>query len=264
MGLVSYAQIDTDRPAFTNTVSTVSQKAFQVEAGFEYFTQQGYSSRPIKPNGPYLARQDAFFLPFGIVRIGVSKQAEFRIELPSTSFIRSNFSNDSSDGFSSETWNRQIGVGLKHQIINNQKFRLSNLVTLRSNRDYSILSEREVTFDLSNDVLWDYRINEKSKVAGVIGLANGRDAYFVNAAALYGRTFGENLWIQSEIVLQSTFFKDSRFNWQANTLNLSGQYTLTKQDAIDLTLGSVFRSTFLLSPNFSVQLGYAHLFNSNK
>ena len=121
-----------------------------------------------------------------------------------------------------------------------------------------------MTFNLANDILWDYRINEDLKAAGTLGFANGRDAYFLNGAVLLGRTFGDHVWLQSEVVWQNTFFKDTKFHWGSTTLNVSGQYTLSSQDALDVTFGSILGSTLRTSPNLSIQMGYAHLFGPKK
>ncbi len=256
------AQIDTDRPAFTNTVGIVPHKTVQLEVGMEYFNQKNNITPVIIPTTPYTIRLEEVTLPFGILRFGLSAQTEFRFELPVASSIRGSFYNDSTSKFVIQPWNRELGIGLKHKLIDNEKFKLSNLVTLRSQRDYFVSSERDATFNLSNDVLWQYNSSERSKFAGTLGFANGKDAYSLNGAVLVGRTFGDHLWIQTELVRQFAFLENRKSNFRSTTFNLSSQYTLSNQDAIDATVGTIPFSNGLRSSNLVIQIGYAHLFKS--
>ena len=258
-GFPLWAQIDTDRPAYTNSVNVVPKNKLQVEFGLEYFFQST-EQRPVIQTAIRVTRLEQISGPFTFLRYGISDQTELRLELPTTTFSRGRFSNDSITQYSESPWNRAMGIGLKQRIVNNEKFKLSNIITLRSRRDYLVTSERVVGFHLANDLLWDYASSKRSKIAGTLGFAGGKDVYQVNAAVLIGRVFGDHLWLQSELVWQNALFEDRRNNFRFTTFNLSAQYPFSERSAIDLTLGSIIRPSTLFPPNLSVQLGYAYLF----
>jgi hypothetical protein len=262
LSLASYAQIDTDRPAFTNSVNVVPQNRLQFEGGMAY-TLQATNVVPILNNGRSLKRLETYTLPQAVFRYGITSRAEVRFEVPQFSLSRYKLANDSQSRYATDLWNRQVGMGLKFQILDKDKFTLSYLATLRTERDNFPESERELTFGLFNDLIWEYRFNEKSKMAGTLGFGNGKDAYAVNAAALIGTKINNRLWLQAEAVSENYLYENSRYNVSYYTLNLSSQYALTQRDAIDLTVGSVVHSTaFILPRNLTIQLGYAHLFNA--
>lgn len=264
LSLWATAQIDTDRPAFTNSVNVVPKSTLQFEGGFGYSLQVN-TKIPFLNRGLYVNRIETISAPQGIFRYGISSQTEIRLELPQFSFSRSKFSNDSISGYSQDLWNRQVGIGLKQRILDNDKFSLSYLAMLRSERDYFFDSERAITLGLFNDLIWEYRFNEKSKMAGTVGFGNLKDSYQLNGAVLIGSKINDELWLQAEAVSENYFYENYRSNVNYYTLNLSSQYVLTAQDAIDLTVSSVVHSTIFSNPrNLTIQLGYAHLFSSNK
>ena len=264
LGLACSAQIDTDRPAFTNSVNIVPKRTLQFEGGIGYGVQVN-TLRPLFTNGAYLERLETVSAPQGIFRYGISSQTEIRLKLPQFSFSRTKFSNDSISGYSQDFWNRQVGIGLKQRILDNDKFSLSYLAMLRSERDYFFDSERAITLGLFNDLIWEYRFSEKSKMAGTVGFGNLKDSYQLNGAVLIGSKINDQLWLQVEAVSENYFSENLRRNINYYTLNLSNQYALTERDAIDLTIGSIVHSTIFSNPrNLTIKLGYAHLFNSNK
>ncbi len=257
-----FAQIDTDRPAYTNSVNVVPKNALQFEGGFGYNVKVN-TLIPVANTALYLKRLETFSAAQTVFRYGISSQTEIRCEVPQFIFSRFKFSNDSMSRYNREPWNRQVGIGLKHKILATDRFTLSSLITLRSQRDAFAESERELTFGLYNDLIWEYRLNDKSKIAGTCGFGNLKDSYYLNGAILFGSKINDRIWLQAEAVSESYHFENIRYNSYFRTLNISSQYIVSKRDAIDITIGSLLGSNFFMPRNLNIQLGYAHLFNSN-
>lgn len=257
-----FAQIDTDRPAYTNSVNVVPKNALQIEGGLGYNVQVN-TLIPVANTALYLKRLETFSAPQTVFRYGISNQTEIRCEMPQFIFSRVKFSNDSMSRYTREPWNRQVGIGLKHKILATDRFTLSSLTTLRSQRDFFSESERELTFGLYNDLIWEYRLNDKSKIAGTCGFGNPKDSHYLNGAILFGSKINDRLWLQAEAVSESYHFENSRHNVFFRTLNISSQYVLSKRDAIDITFGSLLSSSLSSPKNLITQVGYAHFFNSN-
>ena len=257
-------QIDTDRPAFTNSVNVVPSKTLQFEGGLHYF----YADNGAAPTfatedfeGCLLEFQQ-YSLPIGVLRYGIAERTELRLSLPSISLVSGTLLKDSAD-YSSSGTDGLFGLGIKQRLYQGEKFSLSGLFSLSTYKINDQLTEQNRWLFASTDILWRYSITDKIIAAGTVGFSPDIYGNRFNAAALIGAYITPTFWVQGEYVSESILYYEAGFWSEIITVNLSAQKTLNDKNAIDFTVGSALFGS-MLPPNLAVQVGYAHSFDLKK
>ncbi len=257
---ITFAQIDTDRPAFTNSVNVVPQKSLQIETGLNYdwtkFSRFVYSSQFDPPRVI-----QSFVFPSANLRYGLSESTEARLSLPN--FVYQNFSFPDNDStVVSSYFSIPLVIGLKQRIYNGDKLKLSSMITLVGYGTERVETPRRFWVEASVDLIWSYQLTDKLRSAGTFIFRPELDGNYINGAALVGYQGTPNFWMQGEYVYGIFNKFDQDRGRSTGTINLSAQNTITDYNAVDLTVGSTLLG--YLPWNYSIQIGYSHLFNPKK
>jgi hypothetical protein len=251
--LGSRAQIDTDRPAFTNSTQTVTKNKLQLESGIHSVFSKNSNNN----------KNSSISLPNTMVRFGLSDNSELRLELPSVSLYNNRTAGKSSQG--AELNN--LSLGFKSKIVKENRLNISGLGTVffqEKNREW-IYTLLQLGVNLSLPV--SYSLNKTSSIAGTLYLILFDGFTTFGGSIVYGKFVSPKLWLQGEYY--NSILYD---NWGSTATyygihfgNISSQYTLTDRCKIDLTLGSLLKSdlgnnTIIKNPNIRSQFGIAYLF----
>lgn len=260
LSLDIYAQIDTDRPAFTNSVNVVPKKSLQIETGLNYDWTKVPRSVYSSQFDPPLVIQ-SFVFPSANLRYGLSESTEARLFLPNFVYQNFSFPDDDSTVVSSN-FSIPLVIGLKQRIYNGDKLKLSSMITLVGYGTGRVETPRRFWVETSVDLIWSYQLTDKLRSAGTFILRPELDGNYINGAALVGYQITPNFWMQGEYVYRIFNQYDRDWGRSTGTINLSAQKNITDYNAVDLTVGSTLFG--YLFWNYSIQLGYAHLINANK
>ncbi len=249
------AQIDTDRPAYTNTPSTVAAKTLQLEGGVHGVLDF--------PTGNSLTQ--SWTLPSTMVRFGVSKTTELRLELPSVSVHRDVRNNT----IRSEGWDLDnLSLGLKSKIYSGQKYSISSITTITFLEQSDAWLTTPITAELRLGIPMSYTLNEKAAIAGSV-VIQFREIFTSTAySVLYGRYVKPKLWVQAEYVSTGTNLGLGAVDnlYWTHDANFSAQITISDNMKTDITLGSRFLSQLpgiglYDNPNLRIQIGLAYAFH---
>jgi hypothetical protein len=250
-----FSQIDTDRPAYTNTPSTVPAKTLQLEGGLHGVLDFPTSS----------SLTQSWTLPSTMVRFGVSKTTELRLELPSVSVYRE----VRKDTIRSEGWDLDnLSLGLKSIIYSGQKFSISSITTIRFLEQSDAWLVTPITAELRLGLPMSYTLNENAAIAGSVVIQFRQVFSYTAYSVLYGRYVKPNLWVQAEYVssgINLGLGAVDNLYW-THDANFSAQLTISDHIKTDITLGSrllsqLSRIDLFDNPNLRIQTGLAYAFH---
>ncbi len=250
------AQIDTDRPAYTNSVNTIPAFKFQLEGGLHssYFSY--------KSNGSDFN----ISLPNTMLRYGVSDNAELRLEIPSLvgrsvkrgpSFV--------ADGIELEN----ASLGVKSKIYKGDKLNISGIGSVFFMERYQKWITTPLRFGINASFPFSYALSKSSSIGGTAGLSILEGNTVFRSSLLYGRFLSPKTWVQAEYynaILYNFGFSPSTMYSVIHNANFSSQFTVSEFCKLDFTLGAQLKNelnntTIFTTPNLRSQFGFAYLIN---
>ncbi|MEY2924245.1 MAG: hypothetical protein RLZZ337_793 [Bacteroidota bacterium] len=250
---LSIAQIDTDRPAYTNSVNTIAPQNLQLEGGLHsYFFKYGAIGDDL-----------SISLPNTMVRLGLSDNAEFRLEIPSINYLSIQRDTFEYQGLEFDN----LSFGVKSKLYKAEKLNVSSILTLFFMEQGQQWIAIPLSIGVDVNFPFSYALSSNSSLAGSVSL-NLIDGFTrFGSSFLYGRYIQPKLWVQAEYFNNIWYYNlpasNEKFYLRHNA-NLSAQYTISERCKADFTMGSLLHSDLGIqnifnTPNIRTEIGLAYL-----
>ena len=258
--IVSYAarvnaQLDTDRPAFTSTPSTVSPKNIQAEMGVSLANGDYFVDTVSYLSGPNIS-----------LRYGLTKNTELRLLLPSLGADINDQSLELND----------LELGIKTRLIHQDIYQVSAIfgVYLTEQKDGWINFQAPLQLGWNAAIPMAYSLDHNHRLKSEIRLSSGSGFYNIGSytqSLVFNKTINPMLTAQVEYVFTyqkiNNLVAANAYQLYHN-LNISAQYQLNNRCMVDGTLSNLMGVGSDFTPfqkNIGVSLGlsYAILQNEN-
>jgi len=245
--IVTKAQIDTDRPAFTSTTSTVKTKNLQAEMGVSLSQGNYYSDTLSYLSAPSLS-----------LRYGVSQNTELRLLLPSLGLDLKNGATEANN----------LEFGFKTKVVGDTRYNLSAIVGVFINEKpggwISLSSPQQFGWNIGIPMV--YGIDRNHRLKSEIRFTSGTSFFDISTysqSLVFNKSFNPALVGQVEYVFN---YKNGNNSVSepfqlTHLVNLSAQYEMNKRCMIDGTISNLLgvRNEFNpLQKNIGVSLGLAY------